>query len=70
MSLDFRKPQFLKHPYEDCVLRTTWEPEIQKFSVFVRFSGEKEYEVDQSTKIFADAELQPQPITEPEYWSF
>lgn len=70
MSLDFREPQFLKHPYDDCVLRSTWNEETQIFKVCVRFSGEKEYEIDQSTKMFTDAELQPEVITEQEYKDF
>ena len=70
MDIDFRERQFLKHPYEDCVIRTTWTEDTQIFKVFVRRSGQKEYEVSYTTKLFTDAELQPELITEDEYYSF
>ena len=70
MDIDYSKPVFLKHFLHDCVVRSTWNEKTQIFKVFVRFSHEMEYEIDQSTRMFADATLQPQPITEAEYWSF
>jgi hypothetical protein len=68
--MDFRKPQYLKHPVEDCVLRTTWNEDTQIFKVFVRRSGEPEYEISPVTNLFTDAELQVEKITEGEYYSY
>lgn len=70
MRLDFRNEQFLKHPIHDCVLHTTWDEERQKLTIMVRFSGAKEYEVDYTTKMFNDAVLQPEVISESEYFNF
>lgn len=70
MRLDYSKPQFLRHPLDDCVLRTTYNEDSHHLRVFVRFSGEKEYEVSQSTNLFTNAILQEEEITEQEYWDF
>lgn len=70
MSLDYRQPQFLRHPTEGCVLRTTWDEGTQVFLVFVRYPGQIEYQVSYTTKLFNDATLQEQPITEKEYLDF
>ncbi|HET6557401.1 MAG TPA: hypothetical protein VFG54_08820 [Prolixibacteraceae bacterium] len=70
MRLDYKKPQFLRHPIEDCVLRTTYNENSNHLRVFVRFSGEKEYEVSQYTKLFTNAILQEEEITEQEYLDF
>lgn len=70
MRLDYSKPQFLRHPLDDCVLRTTYNEASRHLRVFVRFSGEKEYEVSQSTNLFTNAILQEEEITEKEYWDF
>jgi len=70
VKLDYSKPQFLLHPTEDCVVRSTWDEGTQIYRCFVRFSGLAENEVSYKTKIFNDATLREMPITEQEYLDF
>lgn len=70
MKLDYSQPQFLKHPIDDCVLRTTYNEQTQMLRVFVRFSGEQDYQVSSDTNLFINAILQEEPISEREYWEF
>jgi hypothetical protein len=70
MKLDYSKPQFLRHPIDDCVLRTTYNENSRVLRVFVRFSGEKEYQISDSTNLFTNAIMQEEPISEKEYWEF
>lgn len=70
MKLDYSKPQFLRHPTEDCVLRTTWNEHSQLLRVFVRFSGEPEYQVSDMTNLFTNAIIHEDPISEEEYYAF
>jgi len=68
--LDFRKPQFLQSPTDDAVLRTTWDEQTRKFTVFVKRPGKAEYEIDYTTNLFTNASLQPDKISEKEYNDF
>ncbi|HEY3373193.1 MAG TPA: hypothetical protein VGK10_20240 [Prolixibacteraceae bacterium] len=70
MRLDYSKPQYLKHPLEDCVLRTTFNPNNNAFKVFVRWSGDEEYQISDTTNLFLNAFIQEEEITEKEYWDF
>lgn len=70
MRLDYSKPQFLRHPLDDCVLRTTYNEKSQKLSVFVRFSGADDYQVSDTTNLFINAILQEEEIIDQEYSNF
>jgi hypothetical protein len=66
--LDFRKDQFLQSPTDDAVLRTTWDEQNRKFTVYCkRQNGRPEFEISDQTNLFVNASLQPIKITEQEY---